>query len=394
MSSTIKAVIALFLALVLQMQGNAQDATFEEAAPFYARLQEQTDKGNIVWGYLNVPESWEKPQGKKVKVAITVLKRNTQEGEAKAMVFLQGGPGASGVQTIWTWYRHPLRKTHDIVLLDVRGTGHSSPRLCPDLGKEFVNILAKNQSAEQDEKEKSAAALSCRQQLINEGVDITAYNSISVANDLHALKKALNYKQWSVYGASYGTYMAQVYTSTYPEDVQKLILDSVIDDISTYYVNNSSNYMESLKKVFEQCKKDGKANAQYPDLENVYYGVIKDLTNNPLTVSVDKEVVASGKFTFNVEDFKIAIQQALYNKQLVEVIPVLIYQFRNRNKDVLGNLVGAFSALASMDYGVYYCVSCTEVLPRNNYTAYEKKRCAIPWFLWRAIILQIRFQCL
>ena len=125
--------------------------------------------------------------------------------------------------------------------------------------------------------------------IINKGIDIRAYNSLSIAKDLHALKEKLNYKKWTVYGVSYGTYMAQFYAGNYPEDIKSLILDSSIDDISTYYVNNTSNYMDSLKKVFKLCKNDEETNKQYPNLESVYYKVIEELNNNPLTVSVDKK---------------------------------------------------------------------------------------------------------
>ena len=70
--------------------------------------------------------------------------------------------------------------------------------------------------------------------LINKGININAYNSSSLSKDIHALKTVLGYKNWNVYGVSYGTYVAQIYASYYPDDIKSLILDSPIDDISTY----------------------------------------------------------------------------------------------------------------------------------------------------------------
>ena len=129
---------------------------------------------------------------------------------------------------------HPLRKSHDIILVDLRGTGFSEPKLCPDLGKKFFEILSKNQSEEQDVKDKVKVSLECRQDMINQGLDLNSYNSTSVANDLHALKNVLKIQKWNVYGVSYGTYISQNYAKIFPDDVQTLTLDSSIPNISEY----------------------------------------------------------------------------------------------------------------------------------------------------------------
>lgn len=63
------------------------------------------------------------------------------------------------------WVDHPLRKNHDIILLDLRGTGFSELKLCPDLGKKFFEILSKNQSEEQDVKDKVKVSLECRHRI-------------------------------------------------------------------------------------------------------------------------------------------------------------------------------------------------------------------------------------
>lgn len=348
-----------------------QEVQFKNVESFFAyspRMQQES----LVCGDLYVPENWENEDTTRIRVAVTVLKNTSGIKNPEAMVYVEGGPGGAGIQTIWTWVNHPLRKNVDIVLFDFRGTGLSIPRLCPNLGKEFLEILAKNQSEEDDVIQKTAAAMSCKQDMMNKNIDISAYNSLSVAKDLNALKTMLGYDKWHVYSVSYGTYISQVYANTFPDDVQTLILDSSISDISSFYTNNTSGFMTGLSKVFDACKNDPDCNTQYPELEQVFYEVIEDLEKNPITVPVSKSIIESKQFTFNVEDFKVALQQALYHKKLIEVMPLLIYQFHDKNEEALGNLVAAFSALLSMDYGVYYCVSCNEVLPNNKNVDYEK----------------------
>ena len=370
-------IVATLLLLIVTSMGSmkAQNVSFEEAESFYPYSDVLTQDA-ITWGHLSVPETWDSPESNTIKIAVTVLKNKENLDGAEAVVFIQGGPGASGVQNIWSWVNHPLREKNDIVLFDIRGTGFSEPRLCPDLGKTFLEILAKNQSAGDDERQKTEAAMSCKQDLIGRGIDVGAYESGSVAKDIHALKSQLGYNNWHVYGVSYGTYMAQVYASMYATDVKSLVLDSSIANIENYYTENTTNFMNSLATVFDGCKNDPECNEQYPNLETVFYETIAALQKEPINVSVDKAILDSEEFTYNSEDFKVAIQQALYNKQLVEVIPLLIYQFHDKNEDALGNLVAAFSSLLGLDYGVYYAVSCNEALPKNELSVYQRKSAA------------------
>ena len=365
-----KKIVFLLLLLVISYGTIAQTVSFESSPSLYPEDEELAEE-DIEWGYLSVPENWQDPQSETIRIATALLRNTSSDKAAKAVVHVPGGPGGSGVSSIWFWIDHPLRAEYDIVLFDVRGTGFSEPRLCPDLGDQILKILATNQSADQDERQKVEAAISCKDQLLKEGRDITAYHSTSVARDINALRKQLGYTNWHVYGVSYGTYMAQKYADDFPDECSSLILDSSVSDISQYYSGNTSGYMTSLNKLFELCKNDENCSAAYPNLEAIYYQVISDLDTNPITVDVDLPVLESGKFTYNVEDFKVTIQQALYEEMLIELVPLLIYEFHHRNTDVLSSLVAAFSGGLSLDYGVYYCVSCSEALPFNSFFEYQ-----------------------
>ncbi|CAA7196355.1 Tripeptidyl aminopeptidase [Chryseobacterium potabilaquae] len=347
---------------------NAQ--TKLEKVKSYFPDSKELRKDNIDWYRFSVPENWEKVNEKKISLAVAVLK-SKMTSKQEPVVFIQGGPGGNTIAETMFWVDHPLRKNHDIILVDLRGTGFSEPKLCPDLGKKFFEILSKNQSEEQDVKDKVKVSLECRQDMINQGIDLNSYNSISVANDLHALKNVLKIQKWNMYGVSYGTYISQNYAKIFPNDVQSLILDSSIPNISEYHTNNTQNYMLSLSKLFKSCKEDTKCNKEYPNLEEVYYNTISELEKKPITVEVDQSIIQSGKFTYNAEDYKIAIQQSLYDKKLVEVLPLLIYQFKEKNTATLAGLVQAFSGALSLNYGNYFCFTCNEVIPYNNLQKYD-----------------------
>ena len=237
--------LSTLIFLLFSTTGRSQEVHFEKVDPFYPYF-DNSEKSIIEWGNLTVPENWNTPEGRKVEIAVSILKNTGNKSNQETIVFIQGGPGASGISSIWSWLNHPLRKTHDIVLFDVRGTGFSTPRLCPDLGQDIFKILAKNQDELKDNTDKINAVMACKEKLIKEGVDVSQYNSDVVSKDLHALLNVLKIKKAVIYGVSYGTYIAQVYANNYPEDVNSLILDSSISNIGTYYENNTVNYIYNL----------------------------------------------------------------------------------------------------------------------------------------------------
>lgn len=361
------------LLLLLPMCSFAQisNSKLEKTTSFFPE-KKTINEDNIEWNYLIVPENWDKPEGKTIKIAVAVLKSTSKKANSNPVLYIEGGPGAGGINSIGRWLKHPLRESSDIVLMDVRGTGFSFPKFCPDLGKQFLEILAKNQNSTADEQQKSIAAMACKQDLMNRNIEISTYNSKSIAKDLNALKAALKLSNWNVYAVSYGTYTAQVYANDFPLDIKSLILDSSISDIANYYNGNTANYVHSLNKVFEDCKNDPNCNKKFPSLEMVYYETIDKLGQNPVTVSVSKKIISTGVFTYNAEDFKIAIQQGLYSQKLIEVIPMLIYEFNKGNKAALSSLVAAFSGALSLDYGQYYAISCNEVIPFNSRYTFDK----------------------
>lgn len=344
---------------------------FQKSESFFPGW-EALEKQNLEWGHLTVPENWNTPTEKNVKLAIAILKSSNPNTLKEPVVFLQGGPGGSTISAVWPWTNHPIRKDRDIILIDLRGTGFSEPRLCPDLGKEYLDVLAKNYSADEDIDQRIKAAINCKNSLEERAIDLNAYNSKFIAKDLNALKKALGYISWNVYGVSYGTRIALEYAREFPEDITNLVLDSTIPPNAPYYSQNTSNYRRALEILFDKCAKDPQCNQNYPELKSTLKETITKLDQNPLIVPVDKNITASKEFAFNSQDMMIAIHQGLYSQKLFEVLPLMIKEFNEGNKEMISALVSSLAARLSLDYGTYYCVVCNETIPFNSFQEYKK----------------------
>jgi pimeloyl-ACP methyl ester carboxylesterase len=127
---------------------------------------------------------------------------------------LSGGPGQAGVSLL-SDFADSLRPAgrRGVVVLDQRGTGFSDVLRCKPL--ERSDLLKAGREAAQ-----------CAYKL---GARRDYYFSDDSVADMEALRAALGIDKWSVYGVSYGTRVAALYAQRYPDRVDRLVLDSVVE---------------------------------------------------------------------------------------------------------------------------------------------------------------------
>lgn len=335
---------------------------------------------NAEWGQLTVPENWENNNGHQVVLAVSILKSANKHAEG-GIVFIAGGPGGNAVKSIKKWLNNPLHQSYDIILVDMRGSGLSTPQLCPDLGKSFMEVLGDDATRQEDIKARVEITDGCKISLLKRNIDINAYHSTSMAYDLHALKKALGYDKWGVYGVSYGTRIAFEYVKRFPEDVKELVMDSPVIPFAGLYDHNTSNFTRALNVFFRKYKDDQSMVGIYGDIEKLFYRTVDDLDRDPWTFHVSKKIHPSGKFSLNAQDFLLAVQQGMYERKFFELLPAIIKQFHERNEGMVLQLIGSLKNHLNLDYGTYYCVLCQETLPVNSVEAFKKDASSSKGFL-------------
>lgn len=123
----------------------------------------------------------------------------------------EGGPGYSSTGTREGYLRlfDGLRDRRDVLIVDKRGTGLSSPINCEPL-----------QQAGDFVPETLAA---CAEQL---GPAAWFYGSAAAADDVAAVLDALQIDRVDYYGDSYGSWFGQVFAQRHPDRLRTLVLDS------------------------------------------------------------------------------------------------------------------------------------------------------------------------
>src|SRR5215813_8075200 len=64
--------------------------------------------------------------------------------------------------------------------------------------------------------------------------------TVDNARDMDSIRKALGQRQINYYGFSYGTYLAQVYATLFPNRVRRMVLDSNVDPRNVFYRSNQA----------------------------------------------------------------------------------------------------------------------------------------------------------
>ncbi|HEY2283220.1 MAG TPA: alpha/beta fold hydrolase [Solirubrobacteraceae bacterium] len=135
-----------------------------------------------------------------------------------AVIALAGGPGQSalGLGAFIAKAISPALGSRDLLVFDQRGTGESGPLSCPALS---------SQSELENAHSIGELVGRCAQQLGPSRGDYTTQESVA---DIEALRRAGGYEKLVLYGTSYGTKVALEYAERYPQHVEALVLDSVV----------------------------------------------------------------------------------------------------------------------------------------------------------------------
>jgi pimeloyl-ACP methyl ester carboxylesterase len=192
-----------------------------ERVLFQPYLFETTDRSiqtMAEWGTLSVPERHATPNGRRIQLAL-VRFRSTAKVPGPPIIWLAGGPGLDAIDAARLnqpsgYARHAsmlrlylkLRELGDVIMFDQRGIGYSRPSLkCretgPPLPLDLPTTAADLIGAE------VVRATACRTLWQNEGVDLDAYNSEEIADDVDAIRRAVGASRMALIGGSYGAHL-------------------------------------------------------------------------------------------------------------------------------------------------------------------------------------------
>jgi pimeloyl-ACP methyl ester carboxylesterase len=166
------------------------------------------------------------PDGRTIGLRVVVLPAFREPARPDAVAWLAGGPGDAATEAgvAQGWQSSALNVNRDILLVDQRGTGGSTPH----------------------------------------DADVTQYGTRMAMDDLDAVRAALGYRQLDVIGSSYGATAAQVYLKLHPASVRTLVLTGGTAIDVRYFDRYARNAERALDQLAALCATDRDCRRAFP----------------------------------------------------------------------------------------------------------------------------------
>ncbi len=230
-SMRLRAPVPLIAAIALVLSAGGMAASADAAVTFTPCPH------STVYTCASVPVPLDRSGAVPGTLSLSVARRMAGNAPASdAVVALAGGPGQAALplaefipQAI-----APALGSRDLLVMDQRGTGKSDPLACAALEK-FSNEPIGHLFEQ------------CARQI---GPARGAFTTAESVKDIEDVRRAGGYEKLVLYGTSYGTKVALEYAERYPQNVEALVLDSVVPSSGWEAFHLSS--LAAIRPVLEE----------------------------------------------------------------------------------------------------------------------------------------------
>lgn len=172
-------------------------------------------------------------------------------------VELVGGPGNAATDFARQFVEELtyVRQTHDVLLVDQRGTGGSNPLYCPELALHQLSSLPPRFPA--------AAVDQCRARLETQA-NLAHYTTADAADDLEAVRQSLGYGALNLFGSSYGTRVALEYLRRHPAHARSAMLWGVVPPSFQRPLSYPRDGQSALNLLIDDCRAEPACQLAFP----------------------------------------------------------------------------------------------------------------------------------
>ncbi len=300
------------------------------------------------------------PDGEQVELFVAKMPSTALDPASDALTIINGGPGGSSIDLMVDIapLLQAFTRERDVIVLDQRGTGRSTPLECQAL----------TDTAESAERAEILAAT--KECLAKLSYDPRYFTTSVAVRDLEALRKAAGYSHLNLYGVSYGTRVAQHSVRRYPNQSRSQIIDGVIPPTTTLGSNVAFNSQDELDDLFERCQSDPDCAERFPTLAADFSRLSTVLKTAPFDLTLQHPVTGvHTDLTLTYGHLAVWLRLALYAPETSALVPLIIDQAANQQNylPVAASALRMLHQLTdSLNYGMHNAVVCTEDAPFYN----------------------------
>jgi len=362
-----KLIFLFCFSLIITSQFFAQGVKREIVWSDYPYPISEEYRERLKFGHIIVPETRNSDNPRTLKIAFCILKGSSEKGLLNPVIMLPGGPGAGMTESASGYFSPPPHwqerlKFMDVIFFDPRGCGKSEPDLCPGMDQpEYQYQFLLGVTDEEMEKETQRVLKKCLDSLTLEKVDLNAYGSDEVAEDIEDLRVSIGIDKWNIQGASYGTRFGQGMIRKFPQTVKSAVFLGLVPTVRNYEDDALRSFSRSLQLTLKKCAEDLDCASKYPDLENKLFEALKYYNQNPLVIPANEQkLVKNHDVIINGDVILSGIFRLSYGPVGIEIIPKVIQAIADKKEWVIKNFVNSIGDMFSGNQDMHLYINCND----------------------------------
>lgn len=308
-------------------------------------------------GIHDVAENPAAPDGRRIQVHVAVLPALRRLVDPDPLFVFAGGPGqgARGYGSTVARFFKKVRRSRDIVLIDLRGTGASAPLRCP----------AEDDSLSLTSEQVGAQIRQCRDALTADPRFYTHQESLA---DVDEIRRRMGYQTINLWGGSWGTRAALLYALRYPDATRAVVLDGAVPLDLGFPRTASADANAALNRLVADCAADADCTRAFPDPEALLRRLAERFSAGAVTTTFKHP--RSGAPTNVVMQYDLVteiVRGALY---VPRDSAALLFTIERAADGDFAPLAAQYLRTASwsiddMTLGATYSILCSEDLPQT-----------------------------
>ena len=313
------------------------------------------DCGAVDCATLEVPLDYDAPDAKQIELYVA---RTPATGKRIGALFVNpGGPGASGAEyaeLLPYVLPHDITEHFDIVGVDPRGVGGSSPIDCGVPAKELYSV-----DASIDSPADKKALLDVSEEYVSDCADkygdlLAHVGTRDVARDMDWVRAAMGDDQLSYLGFSYGTAIGQVYADLFPDRVRSMVLDGVLELGPTGLQladEQAAGFETALDRFVKHCDTGGDCKISGHSLDAVEEVLADSEKPGGIPAPDADRPVGPG-------EANLGISYALYSESLWDKLDSALASAIDGDGSEMVDLADGYLGIG--DFEVYFAVNCLD----------------------------------
>ena len=275
-------------------------------------------------GTVRVWEDRQARRGRTIDLAVVVLRADGRPDEKRPdpIFLIAGGPGqgAAALAAELSRLAAAQRARRDIVLVDQRGTGASSPLRCDP--PEGAPATVWHARAMFD----PAVIGPCRDRLVRQA-DLAKYTTVDAADDLDDVRAALGAERVNLMGGSYGSRVVLVYLRRHPARVRAAVAWSLAPTDIANPLSFSRDAEDALGGLLADCRAEAACRRAFPDGQGDLRRALARLDAGPVALDVaDRETGRPARIAVDRGWIAEAIRYALYSAETARRLPLALHE--------------------------------------------------------------------